>query len=917
MTSPRPSFDLAGLSDALGGPHTLVRELTGGMSRVFVLRDESLGRLIVCKLMDATVASALSADRFAREIRLAATLQHPQIVPLLRAGDLHGVPWFTMPFVEGASVREMLHEEGRVPWRAALPILRDVARALAYAHARDVVHRDIKPENVLITSDSAVVADFGVAKALDRSRTHGGDAATPGVTGFGMVVGTPAYMAPEQAAGDPNTGPAADVYAWGLLAYEMLSGNGPFTASTAQEFFVAHMSRNPEPLPSVAPDVPADLAQLVMQCLEKEPVARPTASDIVQRCEQPLAPGGTVRSAAASRTRAWHRVAIAAVLLLLAGLAGVWQWSRRATAQAAGLAVKERVYFAPFANRTGDPALDGIGEITADYLARSLIESGLADAVGAFGQETAPDARSLKGVLRRGLGGERSEAVSLGAGTLVEGAVYRLGDSLRFEARVIDAREGKLLRSIDPVRAPLASPDAVLGVVADRVLGAIGPYIDPDLRVLAGHTRRPPTFEAYRAFMTGVRIPGWDSTAYYHLLAARLDTTFDYSLVRAARARYHAFHCDGVDSIATVLVPRRTRMMPFEVASLDLYVALCGGNKSAAFEAARRMEAVAPRSDYVQMEVIRAAAATGAHEDVVRRAEQIDGTRGWFAATESASSHLFVTVLPAYLVLGRMADLQQLAMRWPNRLPRQRIAVVRVLLTAAVLEGDCAALGEATARFKAMPSIERADVLATDGWLAAGGASVAGCGKEGQILAEETIRLAPDIERLVPTALDSAMVRIGSANALALLGRTTEARRALAPMTGAWLDALPVRNRYVAITWLVQAAGLSRDTALVTALHRRYVALPPDSSAVNRALTRAFMENALGNTDAASDALLEAIQLDEARTGRLDAFVPLTVEFRYMPGFDAVRADPRVAHALGLRPADAAPPQGAVAPPTP
>jgi len=881
------------------------------MARVLVLRDESLGRLIVAKLFEPSLASELSAERFAREIRLAATLQHPQIVPLLRAGDLDGVPWYTMPFVDGASLRERLRERGRLPWREALPILRDVARALAYAHARDVVHRDIKPENVLLTSDSAVVADFGVAKAIDRSRTQGdgrASATRAGVTGIGMVVGTPAYMAPEQAAGDPDTGGAADVYAWGLLAYEMLTGSAPFTASTPHEYLAAHLAKTPAPLQSRVTDVPAELAEFVMSCLAKAPADRPTATGLVQRCEQSvLTPTEGVRGDAQSarRSRSWRRILSSAAVLAVTGIGGAWLWARNATAQAAETAVKERVYFAPFVNRTGDASLNGVGEIAADYLARGLIESGLADAVGAFGQETTTDARSVRGVFRRGLGGERSEAVNLGAGTLVEGAVYRVGDSLRYEARVIDARDGTLLRSIDPVRASLTAPDVALGVVADRVLGAIGLYLDPDVRLIAGQTRRPPTFDAYRAFMTGVRIPGWDSTAHYHLLAARLDTTFDYSLVRVARARYNGDRCGGVDSVAIVLAPRRVRMTRFEIASLDLYVALCASDKNGALNAAHRMEQIAPRSDFVQMEVIRAAAAAGAHEEALRRTEKLDGGKGWFAATDGAPSLLFESVLPAYIALDRLPDLQRRAERWPQTTISMRIQTLRTLITVAILQGDCAGLVRHTASFLALPEGEQSALFGAQGWVIAGSAALAGCSKEGQAWAEEAIRLAPSIERLAPTALGKAQVRLSAANSASLLGRLDEARATLAQLETLYLKRPDASTSHYAMTMMVHAAAMAKDTARVAAWRARYYQLPTDRSALNRAAALVFIENAVGHTDAAAAAMLEAFREEGQWVGRLDAFLPLKLEMRYMPGLDAVRADPRVAQALGLRPSDA------------
>src|SRR3970282_2243768 len=194
------------LQATLGAAYTLERELGGGMARVFVARETALDRKVVMKVLPPELAASVSTERFRREIMLAARLQHAHIVPLLAAGESGALPYFTMPFVEGESLRVRLARHGELPVAEAVRILREIASALAYAHEHGVVHRDIKPDNVLVSGGVAVVLDFGVAKAVAAS-TSPEDA---GVTSAGMAVGTPAYMAPEQAAGDPNVDQRAD-----------------------------------------------------------------------------------------------------------------------------------------------------------------------------------------------------------------------------------------------------------------------------------------------------------------------------------------------------------------------------------------------------------------------------------------------------------------------------------------------------------------------------------------------------------------------------------------------------------------------------------------------------------------------------------------------------------------------------------
>jgi eukaryotic-like serine/threonine-protein kinase len=272
------------LQDALGASYTITRELGGGgMSRVFVAREEALRRNVVVKVLPPDLLAGVNAERFDREIELAAGLQHPHIVPVLTAGQMNGVPYYTMPFVDGESLRGRLTTSGALPMTEVIGVLRDVAKALAYAHERGIVHRDIKPDNVLLSGGSAVVTDFGIAKALSAART-----AAPGgtLTQIGTSIGTPAYMSPEQAAADPATDHRADIYSFGCLAYEVIAGRPPFLAKSPQKLLAAQMGETPQPVSELRPDVPAALSQLVMKCLAKDADERPQrATDIVRVLE--------------------------------------------------------------------------------------------------------------------------------------------------------------------------------------------------------------------------------------------------------------------------------------------------------------------------------------------------------------------------------------------------------------------------------------------------------------------------------------------------------------------------------------------------------------------------------------------------------------------------------------------------------
>ena len=267
------------VQSALGHAYTVERELGGGgMSRVFVAADNALGRKIVVKMLPVEMAAGVSVERFKREIQVVARLQHPHIVPVLSAGQIEGLPFYTMPFVKGESLRTRLTRSGEMSVNEAVHLLRDVAAALAYAHGEGVVHRDIKPDNVIVSGGVAVVADFGVAKAVDIAAENSNDQPT-GITSLGIALGTPAYMAPEQASADPHVDHRADIYSFGCLAYELVAGTSPFAGRSPQQMLAAHVTETPEPLQKRRPSTPPQLASLVMRCLEKSPGDRPQKAD--------------------------------------------------------------------------------------------------------------------------------------------------------------------------------------------------------------------------------------------------------------------------------------------------------------------------------------------------------------------------------------------------------------------------------------------------------------------------------------------------------------------------------------------------------------------------------------------------------------------------------------------------------------
>ncbi len=471
------------LAASLGAAYALERELGGGgMSRVFLAEEMRFKRRVVIKVLSPELAAGLSAERFDREIGLAAGLQQANIVPVITAGEVDGLPWYSMPFVEGESVRARL-QRGTVPTSEAIPILRDIARALAYAHQRGIVHRDIKPENVLLSGGAAMVTDFGIAKAISASATKVPDG---GLTRVGTSLGTPAYMAPEQAAGD-EVDQRADNYAWGVIAYEMLTGAHPFAGkSTAQQFIAAHIAEMPAPFGTVRPGVHDTLAALVMRCLAKDPALRPVSGGELLGALDTLPTGDTPRP----DRRGWSAMRIAAIVtaLVVAGATVVALRLRRGAPEAS-----PSIAVLPFESR-------GPAE-------QAIFADGLSDAVtgklvGIAGL-TVIDRRSA--ATYRGTTKPAAQiGTELGVAYLLEGVVAWAKDSAgKWRAQVrptlIRTRDGIAQWSGEPVIVTPNDPFTAQAEIAARVVEAIGVAIGSRERasLAAAPTKSAEAYELY------------------------------------------------------------------------------------------------------------------------------------------------------------------------------------------------------------------------------------------------------------------------------------------------------------------------------------------------------------------------------------------------------------------------------------
>jgi serine/threonine-protein kinase len=497
------------LRATLGSNFSIERELGGGgMSRVFLAEDRVLGRRVVVKVLSPEIAASLSDERFTREIRFAASLQQANIVPLLSAGVSDGVPYYTMPFVEGQSLRHRLAGGERLTVPFVVNVLRDVARALAYAHERGVIHRDIKPENVLLSGEAAVVTDFGIAKAVSASRTLEGGAT---LTSAGVLIGTPAYMAPEQAVGDPNLDHRADIYAFGCLAYELLAGAPPFVNRTPQQLLVAHVQEQPRPITELRPDIPPLLATLVARCLSKSPAERPAdAREILGNLDS-IATTET-RHALPPRRRA---VTVAIAIVAIIGIAAL-AWLRWGTD-----AAPRTLAVMPFANIGGDSSQ----EYFADGIAIDLT-SALSKVPG-----LRVTSRSLAFTYKGKTVDVRAVGKALSVGAVLEGTVQRLNDRLRVTCQLTQTSNGVALWSNTFERQAediFGVQDVITKSIVDelrlKLAGGAG-------SATAFNVAGTSNFDAYNSYLRGVylldhRGPGVAASVAFFKDAIARDSTF-------------------------------------------------------------------------------------------------------------------------------------------------------------------------------------------------------------------------------------------------------------------------------------------------------------------------------------------------------------------------------------------------------
>jgi serine/threonine protein kinase/tetratricopeptide (TPR) repeat protein len=518
------------LQAALSDRYRLERELgAGGMATVYLAEDLKHHRKVAVKVLRPDLAASLGSERFLREIEVAANLTHPHILPLHDSGAVAGFLYYVMPYIDGESLRARLNRVGELPVPEAVRILREVVDALACAHAQGVVHRDIKPDNVMLSGRHALVMDFGVAKAVSEATGR------QTITTLGVAIGTPAYMAPEQVAADPHIDHRADIYAVGVLAYELLVGRPPFAGATPQQVLAAHVTTAPEPVDVHRPAVPASLAQLVMRCLEKKPADRPqTAEELLPVLDVLTTTSGSTTPVAVPTPKRRQVVPIAG--LLLATLAGVWVVANRTATNAAssGRDATRSIAVLPFQNQGGGAENQAFTDGVQDDILTQLSKIGALQVTSRTSvQEYRNRTKSVKEIARE-----------LGVGAILDGGVQRSGNQVHVNVQLIDAGRDRHLWAESYDRALTAENIfAIQGDIAREVAGALRARLTPDeaARIAEAPTTNLEALDYYHRgnILVGQRgDPKSDSAAVRAFEGAvRADSTFGEAWAGLAIAR--------------------------------------------------------------------------------------------------------------------------------------------------------------------------------------------------------------------------------------------------------------------------------------------------------------------------------------------------------------------------------------------
>src|SRR5256714_181697 len=695
------------LRASLAPHYDVEREIgAGGMARVFLAVEQHPHRRVAIKVLDPEVSTRLLRERFIREVDLSSNLSHPHIVPIFSAGEVAGLFYYVMPDVEGESLRHRLLADRHLPLEAALHIARDVADALAFAHGQGIIHRDIKPENILLSGEHAIVADFGIARAISA-------AGSLTLTQAGQPIGSPGYMSPEQAMALGDLDARTDLYSLGCVLFEMLAGESPAASMTERRVHNWPVLEASAAMKRADARVARAVKHAISRALAPLPDDRfPTVTEFA------TALGGfphrtSVPTRGVFASRRGRRVAVAlGVVLAMVGVGAAVRLLR-----SSGWHLNDRrVVVAVIENHTGDPSLDNLGHMAADWVTQGLAQTGLVEVVPSVSVMSSSLVSGEHGPGHLDAAGVKRLARETGAGTVVSGAYYRQADSIRFQIQISAAKDGTVLRALDPVAGPIAQPLAAVEAVRQRVMAALATLFDARLSQWATTASQPPNFQAYQEFIAGLdRFAQFDmrgAISHFERGPAQ-DTTFRLPLIFAANAHMNLGEFAAADSIGHSLERYAARLAPLDRAYLAWGLAACPGDGAEALRAARAMTHLAPGSEALYLVAEDAMALNRPREAVdalMGLAPDRGFTRGWWVYWSDLTSawhlvgdhrrelqaaleglgrvpdnpQILATQVRALAALGRVEEMRRGVAASMNLPPMEGWAAADVLLLAAV-----------------------------------------------------------------------------------------------------------------------------------------------------------------------------------------------------------------------------------------
>jgi serine/threonine protein kinase len=552
---------------------------SGGMGEVYLAEDSKLNRKVALKFLSPHLCQDEACrQRFEREAQAAAKLDHPNIVMVHEVGEFQGRPFFAMQHIEGQSLKDHAsHHELLIP--QVLEIGIQIAEGLQAAHEKGVTHRDIKPANVLIDSHGrARILDFGLASV----------AGVDHLTMTGSTLGTIGYMSPEQVRGE-QVDHRTDIFSLGVVLYELIAGRQPFRGDNDTATSRNIIDQKPEPLARYKSEVSTELQRIIGKSLSKDKSTRyQHADELAADMKQLLSPSGSLPVKRSRRMRILVSLLIVIVLSTIALVFKPWKLANKSADETT--AKSKRVVIVPFRNQTGDPSLDPLGKMVADWTTQSLLQTGLAEVVL---PEMLSDLDASKGV--------RSVVDATGATLLVTGSYYKVGDSIQFQTRVLNG-DGKLLYAIEPIYVSTGSVMDGVEAVRQQTLGALASELDYKMQEMWSLGSRIPKYEAYQEYIRGADLflskHDWGACLEPFSRAYNLDTLFMLPLIYKCYAYSVLSQYNQVDSLVRFLSQRRASLGRIELFVLDEMNGRLSGNLAQGLSAMRQAGKLAPQSWY-------------------------------------------------------------------------------------------------------------------------------------------------------------------------------------------------------------------------------------------------------------------------------------------------------------------------------